>query len=1073
MPRPLWVALGLTLLAALPARTAPPGPPVERELAAGEVHAYPLELAAGRSWLIAVEQRGIDVVVEVSGADGKRLSAVDAPLDRQGMEAVLVEPQAAGCCRVEVRAHEPAAPPGRYEIRVEELASGDVRLAALRALTRAGESYLEGTPEARRRALAAYAASREAWRSLGDRREEARALYAMAVVSRLVDDTRPALELGNEVLPLWQSLGDRLWEGATWNEIGLDRWLLGEAAEGRAAFERALAAQREAGDRYGEGASLSNLCLMDLSRGDLKAGLACYDRALPVLREVQAGALEASALLSAGRAWDVLGEPDQALARYGQARERLRATGNRLGEARTANQLGLLQYELGDYQEALARFGEALEGFRALDERRWQANVLHNMGLVYQSLGERPRALAVYEQALRLRLEVGDAKGEATTRLAMGEVNGLLGRWREALALDRQALALYQAGGDRWGEGVALAQIGGASLALGDSAAALAAFDRAVEILGVTGSPVSQADALVQRGSALAGLGEPAKGLESLRQALELARSAGYRAGEARVELAIARAERRRGGAAEARSHAEAALAILETLRTRIGSPDLRASYSALTHDAYELEVDLLMAAGLDRRALDATERARARTLLELLAEAGVGIHEGVDPALLARRAALLRRLSAKTERALRERPRNGAERDAREEERDAVLRDLDVVEAEIRERSPGYAALVQPRPLDAAGMQALLDADTLLLSYSLGKERSYLWAVTAKSVEAFELPGRAVLEAAARRYHEDLSGYDPADPADRARQARDGAVLARMLLGPVAKRPDRRRWVVVPDGALEYVPFGSLPLPGSPEIPVLERHEVAYLPSASALAIQRRLLAHRPPAPKRLLVLADPVFDGRDPRLPGGRAAGGWKGPPVFERLPGSRREAEAIAALASGGSEVVLDFDADRAAILGDRLRAVRTVHFATHGVIDAEHPALSGLALSMVDRSGRRQDGFLNLHDIFNLRLGADLVVLSGCRTALGQEVRGEGLIGLTRGFLYAGAPRVVASLWRVEDGATAALMARFYRALWVEGLRPAAALRAAQLSLRGERRWRDPYFWAAFVLEGDWE
>ena len=221
-------------------------------------------------------------------------------------------------------------------------------------------------------------------------------------------------------------------------------------------------------------------------------------------------------------------------------------------------------------------------------------------------------------------------------------------------------------------------------------------------------------------------------------------------------------------------------------------------------------------------------------------------------------------------------------------------------------------------------------------------------------------------------------------------------------------------------------------------------------------------------------------MFDPNDPRLtrvastrPKATATRGADGP-IFERLPGSRQEAEAIAALApAADTRVALDFDASRAEALSDRLGAYRIVHFATHGVIDAEHPALSGLALSMVDRAGKPQAGFLHLRDIYNLRLNADLVVLSGCRTALGKEVRGEGLLGLTRGFLYAGAPRVVASLWRVEDQATAALMTRFYRALWQEHLRPAAALRAAQLALSQERRWRDPYFWAGFVLQGDWQ
>jgi CHAT domain-containing protein/Tfp pilus assembly protein PilF len=1095
--------LGAVLLAAAPAPSPDllmRGRPVEREMAAGESQVYEVALPASRAWRIAVEQRGTDVVVEIDGPDGKRLAAVDSPLDRQGPETALVETDEAGLYRITVRAREPGAPAGRYEIRVDELAGDSEadrhRLAAERAVTRAGERYLEGTPEARRQAIAEHRQALAEWRAMGDtdaKRQEARSLYALTVLSRLVNDTRQALAWGLEVLPLWQAQGDLLWEGATWNEIGLDHWLLGESAEGKTAFEKALALQRQSGDRYGEGVSLSNLCLMDLSRGELRAGLACYDHALPVLHEVQAQGLEGSALLSVGRVYDVLGEPDQARDRFQQALERMRATADRGGEARTLNHLGLLSFTLGDYQEATAHFGQALEMFRVLDDRRWQANVLHNLGLVYQSLGERPRALTYFGDALQLRREVGDAKGEAATLTGLAQVDILLGRPQEALTFAQAALALYRAGNDRFGEGFTSTALGRASLALGDAASALAAFDRAVELLGATGSLSAEADALASRGDAYTALGDPAKGMASLRQALELDRSTGYRAGEMKTELAIARAQRRLGDAGEARAHAEAALALVETLRTRIGGPDLRASYSALTHDAYELEIDLLMeahraapAAGFDRLALAATERARARTLLELLAEAGVDIHQGADPALLDRRAALLRRLSAKAERALRQRPATPDEKAALEEDRDAILRDLDVLEAEIRERSPAYAALVQPRPLGVPQIQGLLDADSVLLSYSLGEARTTLWAVTAKTVESFELPGRAVLEAAARRFHEELSVHDP---AGRARQMADGEALGRMLLGPVAARLgplDRQRLIVVPDGALEYVPFGALPEPAAATT-LLQRHEIVYLPSVSALAIQRQLLAHRPPAPKRLIVLADPVFDANDPRLtrlarlgssnakaPVSRGAGGGSEGPLFERLPGSRQEAEAIAALAPpADTRVALDFDASRAEALSDRLSAYRIVHFATHGVIDAEHPALSGLALSMVDRTGKPQAGFLHLHDIYNLRLDADLVVLSGCRTALGQEVRGEGLIGLTRGFLYAGAPRVVASLWRVEDQATAALMTRFYRALWIEHLRPAAALRAAQLSLSQERRWRDPYFWAGFVLQGDWQ
>ncbi len=484
--------------------------------------------------------------------------------------------------------------------------------------------------------------------------------------------------------------------------------------------------------------------------------------------------------------------------------------------------------------------------------------------------------------------------------------------------------------------------------------------------------------------------------------------------------------------------------------------------------------------AGWDRAALEIAERARARTLVELLNEGGVDIHQGVDPALLDRRTSLLRRLSAKTERALREHPKGADERAALEEERFAVLRDLDAVEAEIRERSPGFAALTQPQPLRAAEIQALLDPDTLLLAYALGQERSYLWAVAPDRIESFELPGRASIEELARRVNTELSRFetDGFDIESRRREAADAAALGRLLLGPAADRLGRRRLAVVADGALEYIPFAALPEPGgdpAQAVPLIERHEVVDLPSASALAVLRRTLARRPPAAKRLALFADPVFDSRDPRVVAhGQTRPAAGEPPAFERLPASRREAEAIAALApAADSLVALDFDAALPRVLGDRLSAYRIVHFATHGVIDAERPALSGLALSMVDAAGRPQEGFLHLHDIYNLKLNADLGgpqrLPHGARQggARRGDDRPDPRLPVRRR-AAGGRP----ALWPVEDLATAALMTRFYTGLWIDGLPPAAALRQAQLWVRRQRRWRDPYFWAGFVLEGDW-
>jgi CHAT domain-containing protein len=165
-------------------------------------------------------------------------------------------------------------------------------------------------------------------------------------------------------------------------------------------------------------------------------------------------------------------------------------------------------------------------------------------------------------------------------------------------------------------------------------------------------------------------------------------------------------------------------------------------------------------------------------------------------------------------------------------------------------------------------------------------------------------------------------------------------------------------------------------------------------------------------------------------------------------------------------------VDFEASKATATGGSLNQYRIVHFATHGLINSRHPELSGIVLSLVDEQGMPQDGFLRLHDVYNLKLSADLVVLSACRTALGKDVKGEGLIGLTRGFMYAGAPRVVASLWDVKDEATAELMKRFYEGMLRRRMTPAAALRTAQLSMAKEKRWEAPYYWAGFVLQGEW-
>jgi CHAT domain-containing protein len=340
-------------------------------------------------------------------------------------------------------------------------------------------------------------------------------------------------------------------------------------------------------------------------------------------------------------------------------------------------------------------------------------------------------------------------------------------------------------------------------------------------------------------------------------------------------------------------------------------------------------------------------------------------------------------------------------------------------------------------------------------------------------------------VEQAAQRFHDALS-------AEGSDLSISGKALSSMLLGGVAASLGKKRLLIVGDGALQYLPFAALPDPNSLQQPLVVNHEIVSVPSASTLAVQRRENSNRKPAPKMLAILADPVFDASDSRLnrspdkpiaaltrdadgPLERSLGdlGFSGAHL-PRLPGTRREAAGIVSLVPVSERMnALDFDASRATLTSPEVSQYRIVHLATHGLLNTAHPELSGVVLSLVDRQGNPQDGFLRLHEIYNLKLSADLVVLSACQTGLGKEIRGEGLMGLTRGFMYAGAPRVVASLWKVDDRATAELMKQFYSAMLGEKHEtPAAALRAAQLAIWKTKGWEAPYYWAAFVLQGDW-
>src|SRR6266542_696240 len=641
-------------------------------------------------------------------------------------------------------------------------------------------------------------------------------------------------------------------------------------------------------------------------------------------------------------------------------------------------------------------------------------------------------------------------------------------------------------------------------------------YQEVLELYQRAGASREEAATLNDIGWVYESLGEMRKALEKYNEALPIRRGVGDRNGEAATLLGIARAEQKRGNLTQARQTIEQAISIVESVRASIGSQELRASFFASRQDFYESYIEVLMqmhkqnpAASFDALALAVSERARARSLLELLTEARADIRQGVDSSLIERERSLRQRFAARAaaQANLLNRKHTPEQADAAAKEIASITAEYEQLEAQIRARSPRYAALTQPRPLGLTEIQQqALDEDTLLLEYALGEKRSYLWLVSQRSIDSYELPPRAELEAAARRVYELLivrpKRWTPPDPQLIAQ----AEALSRMLLGPVAPQLGAKRLVVVAPGALSYLPFAALPAPEDKKRPagdyepLIAKHEVVNIPSASVLSIIRRETAGRQQATKSVAVLADPVSEASDPRLASaknGSASEETPAAPVadaelseltrairtmnfsdaragFTRLAFSRQEAEGIITLTPKGTGLkATDFNASRDLAMSRELSQYRILHFATHGMLNSERPELSGLVFSLIDRQGKPQDGFLRLYEIYNLQLNADLIVLSACETGLGKEIKGEGLIGLTRGFMYSGAPRVVASLWNVDDLATAELMKVFYQGILKDGLPAGAALRAAQLELSRQKRWASPYFWAGFVLHGEWK
>lgn len=992
---------------------------LERRITEAATDTYGVHLDVGQVLRAVVYQKDVDVVVQVLDPCGELVLAVDGPNGPDGPEPVAIIARFAGLHWLTVTAPRRAS--GSYKLQVESLgvASDQDRFLA------------QGMEE--------YSAAEEL-RSVGDAHALAEALEKYQNAYRLLHQADAPLLSGRALRRTGQVL-----------------YRLGEVG---AAIERLQSALEQYADRA-NGWELA-----------------------PLLNDV-------------GTAYRQVGEPTEAGICFERSVQISEEVGNGYARAVALNNLGVLNQSTGEFQTALDFYDRALDAWRDLGQPSNRANTLHNVGITLTALGYLEEARSYLDEALSLRQ--GDPRGLAATLMAAGWLQELTGDVLTATKMYDDALTLLQLVGDRQGEAVAFDLRGTAYLKLGQPEQALDSYQKALAIADEKGSTLNKANTLTNLGRFMEGQDRFEEARVYVRLALDLFRRLDLPNGEASALAASARIERRCGNLEIARTQLEQALTIVESVRGRLQSGAFRSGYLAVHHSAYESYVDVLMqldaqqpGRGFAARAFVASERAHARSLLESLGEAVAGVRGQAASEVLASERRLRAKIHAK-ETARIHLLDEGATAKALylEEQLGSLLFEYEKLQGDLRDG----ARLSEPHPLDLRRIQSeVLDEGTLLLAYALGEERSYLWLVSPASVESFPLPPRSDIESLVRQVVLTVPG--------NRQDLRQQSVLAlralsEMVLAPAAARLGEKRLAIIADGALQSVPFAALPIHdhraegGRGEWrPLIAEHEVVRLPSASVLALLRAETVNRAAPPGMLAVVADPVFQPDDPRL---RTAVAEKSPlradqtsprdlehsihdlglNSLERLPYSGAEAEAILALAPRDQRFsALGLEANREMVLAGTLSRYRFVHFATHGLINERYPPLSGIVLSLFDGTGRARDGFLRLHEIFDLSLPVDLVVLSACRTALGKEVRGEGLVGLAYGFHYAGVPRVVVSLWNVDDQATAALMTHFYQGMIERHLRPAQALREAQLSMLEDDRWNAPYYWAGFFLQGEW-
>jgi CHAT domain-containing protein/Tfp pilus assembly protein PilF len=1099
------------------ARELRSGESVSGELRGSELELFKISIRPGRFISVTAEKKDFQLSISIASANLEvRSEYAGRSFGPLHFSFVAENP---GPIYLRATSLEKDADPRRFELKIEDLRDAtpnDYEAARASLIYSEAEAFrAKWDQQSLRSAIAKYSEALVVWTTVGDIHEQMKTLKSIGEGHFLLSEYKAALEAHMKALALSQDITDAEAELDALNDVGYVQIYLAEKQKALQSLERVLSSpllQRSNPSiemRRRKAQALNNTGEGYYSLSQRRKALDYFSRSLEDWSEVGDRRGEALANLNLGYTYTDLGDPQNALEHYQQSLALWRAVGDQKGEAASLTAIGGLQTFLGEKQVALDYHGQALKIFQTIGNREGEAASWNGMAQVYEDLNQPRAALDSYQRALQLNEQIGNRDFTALSRYYVGRANQSLGNSEEALNNYIQGAKLAHDIGNRKFEAHSLRGIGTIYEASGESEKALKQYAEVLSLYSKIGDRRWQARTLNSIGYVKTTKGKYRSAIQEYRKALSLNTSIEDRREEVSTLYNIASAERDAGNFQAALTDIASAVELIESLRLKIVGEQLRTSYFASVHQFYELNVDLLMQTQRHDEnvaaALQLSERARARVLLESLIGQKQNSDQGRNQDLLSRERALWQQLNFKLEAQARLLNGNHTENDAATGA--AEIRRLTASYQEILDRikkeSPIQASLTQAQVLSTENIRAQARPDTVLLEFALGERRSYVWLVTADSITAYELASRAVIEDRANEVYRLLIARQPVvkeAPADYRRRVEEAdasysskaAELSQVLFGKVTSQIAGKRLVIVSDGALHRIPFEALPDPDQTQPgnnPIVSNHEVVTVPSFSVLSALQNTQT-RAQATRLIAVFADPVFDIDD--TASGKTSNvvastseekalaqalrdmGESESGALPRLGASLQEAEAIEELTPADERlIVTGFNANLQTAMDGSLSNFRIIHFATHGLFNDEHPELSGLILSRVDKTGVRQNGFLRTENIYDLDLNADLVVLSACRTGLGRNVSGEGILGMTRGFMYAGSRTVIASLWKVNDEATAELMKYFYVAMFKEGLPPSAALRVAKDKMRKQERWQSPYYWAAFVIQGKYD